>query len=291
MPVFHIYKVWPNSQVPYENPEMIQSVGPTIERFNRVFSKPILIPRTNEHDYAVFKKQESGCSPIGHQKTGMQNIIVKGNPFEIIHEICHCLGFEHEQFHREYLWNDGADTPLNQFLLKKLIGENSKASKGVSGAFLASKPVFTTRIRSGSFGSLGADAHSSKASSLNFAIPTFSGKPKPPKASEEEEEVPMRGGTIETNLFNDNRLSVDNFLNGRKRVQADNGIRSMDICDYNSVMMYSEFRKAAVAAVRADKAPGNRIQLSNTFLPLQNDGCGLSAIDRQVINQMYLQKG
>jgi hypothetical protein len=127
--------------------------------------------------------------------------MVKGKEFGSIHEICHCLGFEHEQFHPEFLWND------DDFIqLAKSTADPSKkldlAQKGVKNGSELTKFM-----------------HDKLAEKLKK-------NPKDPN----------------------NTFAVDQFIVARTRVLSDSGVGSTLLCDYNSIMMYGDWRSTAVEA-------------------------------------------
>lgn len=103
---------WPNAIVPYvfaddwndpdragdENAEMRAAIRDAMDELERV-SAVRFVPRSGQDDYVRFR-DGSGCSAtVGHQG-GAQNINLNfacRNPFVIVHEMLHMLGFNHEQ--------------------------------------------------------------------------------------------------------------------------------------------------------------------------------------------------
>lgn len=103
---------WPNAVVPYviaddwndpdragdENAEMRAAIRDAMDELERV-SAVRFVPRSGQDDYVRFR-DGSGCSAtVGHQG-GAQNINLNfacRNPFVIVHEMLHMLGFNHEQ--------------------------------------------------------------------------------------------------------------------------------------------------------------------------------------------------
>ena len=85
-------------------------------------------------------------------------------------------------------------------------------------------------------------------------------------------------------------LQVESFIAGRNRVQNEKGVQCSGVCDYNSIMMYSEWRDISLEAVRSSKATGRNLYQTDVLLQLQDGGKevrGLSAIDRQVVRGLY----
>ena len=103
---------WPDAVVPYviaddwndpdragdENAVMRAAIRDAMDELERV-SAVRFVPRSGQDDYVRFRNG-SGCSAtVGHQG-GRQNINLNfgcRNPFIIVHEMLHMLGFNHEQ--------------------------------------------------------------------------------------------------------------------------------------------------------------------------------------------------
>lgn len=294
MPVYHVDRIWPKGRVPYQ-PTTVPEVREAIQSFHACIGHEILVERSEaDQDYVVFGSGGHACSLIGRHG-GKQKIVVKGSKFEIIHEICHCLGFEHEQFHPKYLWDDGVDTDLNKFVKERLAELISKDASSLHVGELGSgkEALFDFDLdlvkRSASSAVLDlptpkiASPKPSRPAISLPAIPAFAGIKKP--AAAPPPQVPPSAIAKPKNV-----TGVDNFIESRKRVQSEKGVRWGKICDYNSIMMYSEWRKVAVEAMKSGKALGRKLNQSDVLLPLGGAGdsvTGLSALDIQAILDLY----
>jgi hypothetical protein len=125
MPVKHNpTQLWPGSRVPYvilatadtiANPEITTKITNAIGILNNHVGFNLFVPKqTSDIHYVEFEVGSQSESKIGRQTTNTQKILVKSVPAAefgkpntvnergIIHEMCHCLGLEHEHFHPSY---------------------------------------------------------------------------------------------------------------------------------------------------------------------------------------------
>jgi len=259
MPVYHRDLIWPDHKVPYVQESVKTEVlREAITKFNAMIGHDILAPRTDETIYAEFEQGAFGCSSIGCQRTAgiAQKISVTAHPFEIIHEICHCLGFEHEQFHPKYLWDDSDFRTLRQSPTKKDQNVNV-----FNVGDLAKKGSDLTKFLYSSL----ADQHKKGASNVKAM------------------EVMQGRATI------DGTFAVNQFAAARVRVLNDN-VAFTDTCDYNSIMMYPEWRKAAKDAKQSGKAGNRKLLQTDVVLQLRTEGeaaSGMSLLDVQTIKELY----
>jgi hypothetical protein len=103
--------------VPYIAPDPLR---PMIDEFNEeVYGKggfKLFVHQSGEKWFAEVKiggggDSEKSMSEIGCMSKAKQLIRSTIDQFTLWHEMCHCLGFEHEQLHAKYPW-DKNDNPL-----------------------------------------------------------------------------------------------------------------------------------------------------------------------------------
>lgn len=119
MPVKHNgTQLWPNSRVPYvilpiagssaQKLEITTKITNAIGILNTHVGFNLFVPKqASDTQYVEFEVGSQSESRIGRQTTNTQKILVKAttgtvNERGIIHEMCHCLGLEHEHFHPSY---------------------------------------------------------------------------------------------------------------------------------------------------------------------------------------------
>ena len=95
-------------------------------------------------------------------------------------------------------------------------------------------------------------------------------------------------------------FAVNKYIDSRVKLRNTRGVEYTRLCDYNSIMMYPEWRKAAVKARNAQEdgvaALAQRYSVDRTpiALPLQTEGeelSGLSSLDGHTIRQLYSRMG
>lgn len=206
------------------------------------------------------------CSPIGQQATQPQAIMLKpASPRRtILHEMLHCAGFEHEQFHRLFPWqrHDLPDvTDLNQKALSEevllkakppvLPGEDplqkfrERLAKGQVSLELGEKPKNTTSLVE---------------------------KLKDPVNKKIYQVLELRNGPEYANAY----------LKDLKAKQ-DSVISLTEFCDFDSIMMYSDFFQAVKTAQKTyNDLP---------FLAVTDGKCEkLSTGDVDQIQNLYRQR-
>jgi len=108
---------WPNHVVPYEisetnlTEERTKVIHDAVQELNARVGNAIFVAKTNQTGWAMFQWGESGSSDIGYVEARAregQKIHLSTKWTEVervkqtIHEMCHCLGFEHEWFASQY---------------------------------------------------------------------------------------------------------------------------------------------------------------------------------------------
>lgn len=97
--------LWPNGRIPYvigSNVSVRSAVASAIAHWNTNLAGVItLVPRTNEVDYLEFRPSNSGCAAVigltanlGAHPVEISQYCSEGN---IVHEIGHIIGLDHEQ--------------------------------------------------------------------------------------------------------------------------------------------------------------------------------------------------
>lgn len=129
MPVKHNNtQLWTGSRVPYVILPIAGSSAQQLEITNKIMTAigflnthvgfNLFAPKQeSDTQYVQFEVGSQSESRIGRQTTNTQKILVKAttgtvNERGIIHEMCHCLGLEHEHFHPSYPFgNDPNNLP------------------------------------------------------------------------------------------------------------------------------------------------------------------------------------
>jgi hypothetical protein len=97
---------WPNARIPYE----VQGIQPYLQRgiqeINKCLAYHIFVDRhPTDAAYMTVAHGGGNAQNIGYR--GLQvHAITGGGEATIIHEALHVLGFLHEQYHRDYPWDD-----------------------------------------------------------------------------------------------------------------------------------------------------------------------------------------
>ena len=73
-----------------------------IGRFNKAVRKNIFVPRTNETNYVEFTTGGGHAACVIGRKGGKQTLAYNQTPESILHEMGHCLGLGHENFHSRW---------------------------------------------------------------------------------------------------------------------------------------------------------------------------------------------
>ena len=120
-------QLWPNSRIPYTLNPAIQGphkdkIVKAIQDLNKHVNFMLFTEKEQtDHHYAEFLIGEQSESPIGCQEDGPQQIRIKSikseDPMDpatvsehtILHEMCHCIGLEHEHFHPDYPFGENVD--------------------------------------------------------------------------------------------------------------------------------------------------------------------------------------
>jgi len=103
-------KRWP-TKVPYTIAEDSGDVAKnSVKEINDAVGFELLIPKkSTDKAYLTIKAGTAGSSPIGYSG-GELKVFAPAKMHDMVHEILHALGFGHEQYHKEYPWDDGQAT-------------------------------------------------------------------------------------------------------------------------------------------------------------------------------------
>ena len=270
-------KFWPHP-VPYK-PCDDKTVKDAIALINKAVGFDVFVPHEQQTNVVTFAIGSTrSCSAIGCQ-TGPQEISLKqgSDTFSCVHEMMHCLGFEHEQFHKEYAW-DAADTgqakPRSIAPPTPTTAAPSRArSSSLTGA--TKGPAVTTDASKKPEGG--------GASGKQVALPdTLSEQEAETAGSKGTKVFKPRNQAIYAFLIHcDNSVYADSYL--AQRMKKSGQLTPITgCCDYNSVMMYDYFSRAAKYAAKAGHLDGITI-VGTSKLP---DGI-LSAGDVDAVKQVY----
>ena len=250
------------------------------------------------------QKGSSSCSEIGCQKKGVQYVHL-GNDwvFTTMHEMLHCAGFEHEQFHPKYAWDRG-DVPDMKAIQET---ENARNFGGAVNPKLmgaakelpltTKKPVATSNQKPTSFsefdtGKRGAQSPGASPKFLEeLKVMRETGKPivapslkKTPTSpaykalkSERNRLLYRTIAELETETY------VDGFLSDLKsKEHAEVATAS---CDYDSIMMYRQFIRAAEKV--QEEIPNSGVNTDGAGKDDESIRTRLSAGDKVALRTLY----
>lgn len=210
------------------------------------------------------------CSPIGQQATQPQEISLKGNSPRrtILHEMLHCAGFEHEQFHENFPW-DRSDLPDVAALNENDLSED-KLSK-VKKPFDESKDHLEQFKARATQGKLSLELGDKPKNLSNLVGDKLSN--------------PTNKSIYDQLALRNSREYVNAYLRDLKLKQ--NTVVSLGaLCDFESIMMYPEF----IAAVKAAKKQVNDNKLPSISPLTDGKSQKLSDTDVKFIKELYEQR-
>jgi hypothetical protein len=259
--------------------KVIPYLGPVPAVFERALqlfgdqaSHPRWVPveESEKGQYAawvVFNMNSTvSCSAIGCQRKGQQEVCLKpdGGVASALHEMMHCAGFEHEQFHPGYVW-DRQDTPNLQAIKEAEEKQQSRAR----ARFAAQESTVDWTARKTSYKSnLGAEDPLGKKKAKEPEVkfdPEFmkmlaaKGK-KPPAPKEVPPPQPTTPVEPDSRIYKAlktrrNQLIFQSILKDQSETYMISFLEQLVIkenlhpvsafCDYDSIMMYGEFLRAA----------------------------------------------
>jgi len=244
MAVFTPNLAWPGSRVPYEAD--CSETEQWLLEINRVVGFPLLVPKgRSDTDYVLAAQSGHGVSEtIGYIKSKGAHRISGSRKFVMQHELMHALGFHHEQLHAKGPWGAfGTKVKSADKIDRKLLDE-----WGVNMVPEASRietPVATPP----------------KTRSLEESMPA------------KKEAVPTGGHARRSSISSGqvvkiakNEEAIQQHCRAFDEAMKDNNILHFGECDFDSVMMYGEMKRAAeklrLPMVRTSKST-KADQLSN----------------------------
>jgi len=259
--------------------------------------------------HVEFKIIASGCSAMGQLNEQPQSINLRSplQPRLMIHEMLHCAGLEHEQFHQRYPWNrNDLPDPLAAYnrntvpaRIKKLAGTQANKAGSVEEPVKSMSKAEFGRPRAGSGGSGGFSLGRPRAGSggsgdFGLGRPLAEkGEKEAGEASQVKNSSPSRG-VLDRLQDPVNRIIYGYLLSHNEggATYADGYLKDLrakqflveslsNDCDFDSIMMYQDFFEAAKEAQRQ----GHH---QFVFSP-RTDGTSdeLSDIDVEHIRQIY----
>ena len=120
MAVYIESSLWPHA-VPYVADEKAEQ---QIQRFNQSVRKAVFVQRATDSknpDHVVFKPSDGHSACTIGKKGGAQTLLY--TPESIIHEMCHCLGLGHENFHKDW--------PLGKLLVDRIAAYERKEAERI----------------------------------------------------------------------------------------------------------------------------------------------------------------
>lgn len=173
-----------------------------------------------------FEIRDSGCSPIGKQSAQPQAITMRSSlqPRLMLHEMLHCVGFEHEQFHEKYPWDrtERFDpfAAVSQFKdFGRYAGRQAKQGRGRSGS---GGPVDFLPARSGE--------------------KELGGQEYRPEVGRVDPMKDVNSRIYKYLCETEGDGYANGYLNDLPRKQS---LEFSPDCDYDSIMMYPPFFQAA----------------------------------------------
>ena len=233
-----------NRCVPYVAPDAFR---PMIEEFNEeVYGAggfKVFVPHSGEQFYAEVKLGQGGdseksISDVGCMRTAGQIIRSTNDRFVLWHEMCHCLGFEHEQLHAKYPW-DSSDNPVpaNQYRPREPTSLKTAQNKTIGNTLCAFYDEDTALGHA--IAGLGGGSASTGRANL-----------KPTSVMHFHEALPIESDIQAGKLLHGHRplkaardIRTTGFMEARCKP-----VQSLGECDYDSIMMYKAYVAAGIAA-------------------------------------------
>jgi hypothetical protein len=235
MPVISPHKLWPYSRVPYvaQTPE----IESWLLEINSAIGFPLLVSKgISDVDYIAASTGSGKSESIGYVKNVGKYTITASKKFSMQHELMHALGFHHEQLHKGGPW--GA------FATKASSAEKiDKELLKIWGANMLPE---------------GSKPKASESPTLAKTASTTDGIAKKTSDGETHKRRMSIGGG-EKLVMDINKEAIEQHKRAYKEAIEDNNIEHWKSCDFDSVMMYGEMRKA-VESLPAfkDKAIGSK---------------------------------
>lgn len=263
--------------VPYES-STNEVVNKSIQTLNDAAGFGLFVPYTGQQDQADHVQfhvdTEQACSHIGCAFKGLQTINLKASSdlFSCLHEIMHCLGFEHEQFHAKYAWN-AADTPKKNPFYK--VNEEVSVAQAASVRMNVDTSNWNPQKKTANWGEEGTKAKAS----VDVEMPAKQLKPKEP-------ELPFifKTGSVNQIIYQflakaQNPAYAESYW--EQVAKKNTSVLSVTpLCDYDSIMMYGEFERAAKFAA----SKGQQISIEHSGK--RADNC-LSNLDVDTLQKLY----
>jgi len=97
---------WSTSRIPYIIKDKVSEIEPWLLEVNTCLGYKLLVPKESTDQNYIEVDSAAGRSENIGMKVGKQTITAL-EKFSMQHELLHALGFHHEQYHRDFPWDDG----------------------------------------------------------------------------------------------------------------------------------------------------------------------------------------
>jgi hypothetical protein len=217
---------WPSSRIPYTIREKAQLIEPWLQEVNTCLGYALLVTKENTDQNYILVDSGAGRSENIGFKGGMQTITAMDKE-QMQHELFHALGFHHEQYHRDFPWDD--TSPKRPPETRRSAINFYEYQNLEPGSW--NEKVFKQLGRQGA---------------------TAPGRLKQDIAGSDRL-------TSEQILELQGKRYANGQLNGRFYTLNDTNVESWGYCDFDSVMMYPECRNAVMGVLSGQSPPAHPV--------------------------------